>query len=168
MSERAFISIGSNINPELHIPLAVARLAELGHVRAISNVYENQAIGPKGQPDFLNAAVLVDTDLPLDELLEKLSAIEDALGRVRTADKFSPRTIDLDVCLFGDLVRETPRPVLPDPDILTRGYLAVTLAELDPGFRHPVTDESLAELAARVRTGAQLHPRTDVLASIVR
>ncbi|MCH8146567.1 MAG: 2-amino-4-hydroxy-6-hydroxymethyldihydropteridine diphosphokinase [Planctomycetes bacterium] len=162
MPDRAFISIGSNIEPGKHIVLGLQRLAELGRVLAVSKVYENPAVGPSGQPDFLNAAMLIETNLPLDEVREKLTEIEDELGRTRSDDNYDARTIDLDLCLYGDFVSRSDVVALPHPDILERAYLAVTLSELDPEYRHPVTDERLADLAERLRPGAKLLERADV------
>jgi len=162
LPERAFISIGSNIEPEKHVILGFQRLTELGRVLAVSKVYENPAVGRSGQPDFLNAAVLIETGLPPDELQDKLTEIEDELGRTRSDDKYGPRTIDLDLCLYGDLVTRSDVMTLPDPDILERAYLAVTLSELDPEYRHPVTHERLADLAKRWRTGASLLERREI------
>ena len=160
--ERAFISIGSNIEPEKHVLLGFERLTELGRVLAVSKVYENPAVDRPGHPDFLNAAVLVETDLSPDEVRKKLAEMENALGRTRGHDKYGPRTIDLDLCLYGDLVSRSDAMTLPDPDILERAYLAVILSELDPDFLHPVTHERLADLADRLRPGASLLERRDV------
>ncbi len=162
MPERAFISIGSNIEPEKHIVLGIRQLSELGRLIAVSKVYENTALGPPGQPDFLNGAALIETDLLPDALRKNLTEMEDKLGRDRSTGKFAPRTIDLDLCLYGDFVSRSERPAIPHPDILERAYLAVTLAELDPHFRHPVTDERLTDLAKRLRPGANLLERPDV------
>ena len=162
MPECTFISIGSNIEPHKHVVLGFERLAELGRVLAVSRVYENPPIDRPGHPDFLNAAVLIETDLSPDEVRNKLTEIEDELGRTRSDDKYGPRTIDLDLCLYGDLVSRSDVATLPDPDILERAYLAVTLSELDPDFRHPVTHERLADLADRLRPGASLLERRDI------
>ncbi len=162
MPERAFISIGSNIEPEKHVVFGFERLAALGRVIAVSKVYENQAVGPSGQPDFLNAAVLIETDVLPDEVRDKLTEIEDELGRTRSDDKYAPRTIDLDLCLYGDSVSHSDVMAIPHPEILERVYLAVILSELDPEYRHPVTDEGLTDLAERLRPGARLLERPDV------
>jgi len=162
LTEPAFIALGSNLEPETHLPLAVRRLTQLGPIRAISMVYQNPAIGPAPAPDFLNAAVLVDTGFSAPEIRGRLRAIEADHGRVRAADKYAPRVIDLDLCLLGSQVRESPELVLPDPDILARPHLAVTLAEIGPDFPHPVTGERLSDIAARLRPGARLRPRPDV------
>lgn len=162
MSERAFIALGSNIEPERYIPLAISRLAMLGILRKISNVYQNPAIGPTPQADYLNAAVLLETDLPALEIRLLLRSIEASLGRVRSADRYAPRTIDLDLCLLGDLVLESAELVLPDPDLLTRPFLARTMAELDPGFRHPLSGQTLREIANQLGTADDAAARPDL------
>ena len=162
MPELAFISLGSNVEPETYLPLAAGRLHAIGKLLAVSMVYQNRAVGPGPAPDFLNAAVLVGTTMQAAEIRRRLRQIETDLGRARTADKYAPRVIDLDLCLLGPEILETPELRLPDPDILTRAHLAVTLAELAPEFMHPITAETLARIADRLRTGADLEPRPDV------
>jgi 2-amino-4-hydroxy-6-hydroxymethyldihydropteridine diphosphokinase len=163
LPERAFISLGSNIEPERYLPLAVNRLKALGNVVAVSRVYQNPAVGDSPQPDFLNAAVLLETDLSLVDLRRCLRVIEDSLGRVRTEDKYAPRTIDLDLCLYGNTFSETREQTLPDPDILTRAHLAVPLAELAPDLHHPLIGDPLRDIAERLRPQSRLVPRADVL-----
>lgn len=162
MRELAFISLGSNIEPQTHVPLAVARLAALGEIVAVSSVYENPAIGPTPQPDFLNAAVLLRTTLKPLALRRRLRQIEASLGRVRGADKYAPRTIDLDICVYGQCVVHAREVTLPAPELLEHAYLAATLAEIAPDHRHPVTHETFASLARRLARGARLKPRPDV------
>jgi len=162
MAERIFITIGSNIDPERHLPEAVKRLAGEIRVVGVSRVYETAPVGATG-PNFLNAAVMAETDTP--PALFKfglLRPIEALLGRVRTDDKNAPRTIDLDIALYGQLTLDDPRNGirLPDPDILTRAHVALPLADLDPNFVHPVTGETLGRIAARFKNtpGVSLHP----------
>ena len=162
MPELAFIALGSNVEPEVNLPRAARRLAEIGALRAVSMVYQNPAIGPSPAPDFLNAAALVETDLAAEEIRERLREIESDLGRVRTSDNYAPRVIDLDLCLLGSQVMETPELRLPDPDVLARAHLAVTLAELAPDFPHPVAGEPLGAIADRLRPAGNLQPRPDV------
>lgn len=162
MPELAFLALGSNIDPEDNLPRAVQRLAEIGTVCAVSMVYQNPAIGPAPAPDFLNAAVLVETGLSASEIRLRLRQIETELGRVRTADKYAPRPIDLDLCLLGSQIIESPELTLPDPDLLTRPHLAITLAELAPDFVHPATGEPLTGIAARLRPAAELRACPDV------
>lgn len=168
MTELAFIALGSNIDPEINLPLASTRLSELGKPIAASTVYQNPAIADEPQPDYLNAAVLIETALAPLMIREKLREIEADLGRIRTEHKFAPRTIDLDLCILGDRVRDHELLSLPDPDILKRAHLAVTLAELKPDFLHPLTGETLEEIAAKVRKNTDLKARHDVILSFNR
>jgi 2-amino-4-hydroxy-6-hydroxymethyldihydropteridine diphosphokinase len=147
-----FIALGSNIEPESNLPEAVRLLAERFRVRAVSRVYRTAPLGLTAQADFLNAAVLVETDLPpLALKYDVLRPIEASLGRVRGADKNAPRTIDLDIALYGDLILDDPahRITIPDPEITTRAYLALPLADLAPDFVHPLAGRRLSEIAAR-------------------
>jgi 2-amino-4-hydroxy-6-hydroxymethyldihydropteridine diphosphokinase len=162
LPELAFIALGSNIDPEENLPRAMGCLAEIGALRAASMVYQNAAVGPVPAPDFLNAAALAETGCGVAEIRRHLRRIEKELGRVRTADRYAPRPIDLDLCLLGSLVLSTPEFTMPDPDLLTRPHLAVTLAELYPDFPHPVTGETLQLIASRLRLGADLRARPDV------
>ena len=149
-TEQAFIALGSNIQPEDHLPAAISRLLSLGQVVAVSRAYRSEPVGGKSQPNFLNAAVLIRVAEEPASIRTGLRKIETALGRVRTADKYASRTIDLDLVLLGDRV-DLKFP-LPDPDILTREHLAVPLAELAAEFCHPVTGEELGSIAARLRS----------------
>jgi 2-amino-4-hydroxy-6-hydroxymethyldihydropteridine diphosphokinase len=162
LPELAFVSLGSNIEPEKHLPLAVARMRELGELITCSRVYQNPAIASEPQPDYLNAAILIETQLQPLEMRARLRAIEIQLDRVRTADKYAPRTIDLDLCLYGDLQLESPELTLPDPDILERPHLALTLSELDPQKKYPGTSRSLREIANDLEQGVDFTLRPDV------
>jgi len=133
-----------------------------------SPVYQNPAIADEPQPDYLNAAVLIETALNPLAIRDKLRAIEADLGRIRTEDKFAPRTIDLDLCILGDRVLNHELLSLPDPDLLKRAHLAVTLAELRPDFLHPITGDSLEEIAHELQKDAELNPRPDVVLSLNR
>ncbi len=154
--QSAFVSLGSNIEPGRYLPLAAGRLRGLGEVLAASRVYRNPALGSRPQPDYLNAAVLLRTVVAPLRFREQLRRIEADLGRTRTADKYAPRTIDLDLCLYGTVVFDSPELKLPSPDILRRAYLAVVLAELAPDLPHPTTGEPLQAIADRLRPGAEL------------
>ena len=166
LPEQAFIALGSNIEPENFIPLAIARLEVLGQVLAVSDVYQNPSLGPHPQPDFLNAAALVESEFPPLEIRSLLRDIEAELERMRSEDKYAPRTIDLDLCLLGSAVLNSPELTLPDPDLLSRAHLAVTMAELAPDFTHPITQDTLREIAARHRCGVKLIARPDVRGQI--
>jgi 2-amino-4-hydroxy-6-hydroxymethyldihydropteridine diphosphokinase len=165
------ITLGSNIAPETNLPRAVWMLRQNHHliVRAVSRVYESAPINAAGeiapyQDTFLNAAALVETDYYSAFSLKYnvLRFVEKCLGRVRTADKFAPRPIDLDIALYGDRVIDDPRLSVPDPDILKRAYIALPLADLAPAFVHPVTRQTLATIAAPFQGMANITVRGDI------
>ncbi len=163
------VVLGSNIEPEANLPAAARLLGERLTVEAASAVYRSAPVGSPGAPPFLNAAVAVVTDLDPGELKrEVLRPIEAALGRVRGADRNAPRTIDLDLALYGRLVLRDPEHglTLPDPSILEHAHVAVPLADLAPAFEHPTTGERLASIAARLAPGADLErvPGLELLA----
>jgi len=160
----AIIALGSNVDAERYLPQAVAALTELGSVRKVSTAYENPAVGPPGQPDFLNAAVWLETDEAPDSLRRSLHDIELRLGRERGADRYAPRTVDLDLCMWDRKVDDRSDHPLPDPDLLTRAYLAAVVAELLPDLEHPVTGETMQAIADRLAPGADLRPRPGVTA----
>jgi dihydroneopterin aldolase/2-amino-4-hydroxy-6-hydroxymethyldihydropteridine diphosphokinase len=147
-SNRAFISLGSNIKPEQNLVEGVRRLAERCRLVAASPVYETRPVGTLNQPGFLNAAVLVETGLAAADLkVQVLQAIEAELGRVRTEDKNAPRTIDLDISLFNEQVMELGHRHIPDPEIVLFPHIARPLADLAPQMRHPETGQTLEEIA---------------------
>jgi len=145
---RVFIALGSNINPEYNIREAVRRLASRCRLLAVSPVYETAPVGKTDQPNFLNAAALIETDLTALELkTQVLQVLEQELGRVRTEDKNAPRTIDLDIALFGDQVLDVGLRHIPDPEISKYSHIVVPLADLAPQQRHPETGQTLLEIA---------------------
>ena len=141
---RAFIGVGSNIGPEDNIREALRRLAQSTRFVSISTFYREPAIGHSEEPDFYNGVVFIDTDLPPAMLKwQVLRPIEAALGRQRGADRCASRTIDLDLLLYGDSVLSGSELTLPDPDILTRPFIAIPLNEIAPdlvlpGVRVPI------------------------------
>jgi 2-amino-4-hydroxy-6-hydroxymethyldihydropteridine diphosphokinase len=163
LSELAIVALGSNIEPERHLPAAVAALRALG-AKAVSSVYQSPARGGRPQPDFLNAAVLLETQLEPAALKSALRGLEADLGRVRTDDKYAERTIDLDLLLLGDRSSVLDDLILPDPDLLTMPHLAIPAAEVAPTAIHPESGETLQAIAERLRPEADLGLRQDVTA----
>ncbi|MEO5333560.1 MAG: 2-amino-4-hydroxy-6-hydroxymethyldihydropteridine diphosphokinase [Magnetococcus sp. YQC-5] len=153
------ISFGSNINPEHNLFHGLARLHALTRLTGISTVYQTKAIPDPdqpstsasggGDPDFLNGVVLLQEAWDPFELQRCLKQIEIDLGRVPTQPRWAARTLDLDIVLMGDCVLHHHGLIVPDPDILTRAFLAVSLAELVPECVHPVEKVSLAAIADR-------------------
>lgn len=159
---RVLVSMGSNIDAERNLAAALRRLRERCHVSSVSTVYESDPVGTTDQARFLNAAVLLETELTPAQLRSQvLRPIEHELGRVRTADKYGPRTIDLDISLYGDQVLELAGHRIPDPDILRHAHVAVPLADVAPEQRHPETGQGLGEIA-RELPRAGLRPRPDL------
>lgn len=147
---RAYILVGSNIDKERNLPAAIRLLEECCHVVAVSSIYETMPVGRTDQPSFFNAAVIVETPLPARTLKwQVLRSIEKQLGRVRTGDPNAPRTIDLDIVLFDDTVFDLDGTPIPDPAILEHPHIALPLAEMAPAYVHPVTGQTLAEIAKR-------------------
>jgi len=148
---RAFVAIGSNIDPAANLRSAVNLLARRLAVTRLSTVYRTEPEGRPKQRQFYNCVVEVRTDLPpLDLKFQVLRQIETQLKRQRTSDIYAPRTIDLDLILYGDLVLAADGLVLPDPDIVRRFFLAAPLAELEPDLILPGSDIRISALAARL------------------
>ena len=154
----AIILLGSNIAKERNIPAALAALEAEPKIscKKVSPVYESTAVGPDGRPSgqetFHNAAVLIETDLTVHHLKATLRNTEESLGRVRTGDKFAARPIDLDIALYGDAVLDLEGSQVPDPDIVRYPHVAVPLAEVAPVWIHPLTGDTLAQIAQRLAT----------------
>lgn len=130
---RAFVGIGSNIEPDRNVRSAVRSLARQARLAGVSTVYFTDALDRPEQPPYFNCVAEIETSLsPLHVKHRILRPIEDQLWRVRTKDKHAPRTIDLDLIVYGDLAMDEPGLRLPDPDILERPFLAVPLSELAP------------------------------------
>lgn len=130
---RVLVALGANVEPRANLPEAVARLAAAPGVRlvAVSRVWRTRPVGGPG-PDFLNAAVALETALDPDALRERvLRPIEASLGRVRGPDRNAPRPIDLDIAAVDALV--DPARGIPDPEIPARAHLALPLADVAPG-----------------------------------
>ncbi len=147
---QALLSLGSNIEPEKNLPAAVRKLGRYGRVRQVSGVWQSPPLGNPGQPDYLNAALWLETSLSAGELKETaIAEVEARLGRVRGPDRNAPRTIDIDIMFFNNERLRIGERGIPDPEALERPFVAIPLAEIAPDYIHPETGETLAEIAAR-------------------
>jgi dihydroneopterin aldolase/2-amino-4-hydroxy-6-hydroxymethyldihydropteridine diphosphokinase len=143
--------MGSNIKPEENMHAALLALARREEIVAVSTVHQTEPEEVAGQPDFYNCVVEIRTEkTPADLKHGILRRIEADLGRKRTEDKFAPRTIDLDLVLYDDLVLQEDDLILPDPDIASRPYLAAGLSELAPDLTLPGTTSRIVDVAARL------------------
>ncbi len=126
----AFVSVGANIEPERNIRAALTALQEQTRVVGSSTFYRTEPIGRRDQPRYINGVWRIETEIPATRIKPVLlRPIEDGLGRVRTGDKCSPRTIDLDLILYDDLVMKDEDLTLPHPDI-ARPFVYFPLVEL--------------------------------------
>ena len=143
----AVIGLGANLGDRLgSLRAAVARIADLGVVRARSTVYETAPVGGPAQPNYLNAALALDTALAPGELMRALLAIESAMGRVR-AEKNGPRTIDLDVLWIEGVAMETEALTVPHTRLVERAFALGPLVEVAPDARDPLTKRAYADMA---------------------
>lgn len=135
---QAYIGLGSNLaDPLGQVTRALKELASLPATRLIkqSSLYQSRAIGPE-QPDYINAVALLETNLEPIELLDALQAIEQAHSRVRV-QHWGPRTLDLDLLLYGDKTIQHPRLIVPHPYLTQRGFVLYPLADIDPNLHLP-------------------------------
>ena len=145
----AYIAVGSNIRPAENVPLAVKLLGEKVEVVAVSRFYRTRALDRPEQADYRNGVVAVRTSMTPRELRDEvLRPIEAALDRKRSVDKYAPRTMDLDLILFGDEVVREAGLTLPDDDLRARPFVAVPLLELAPELVLPDDGARLADLPA--------------------
>jgi 2-amino-4-hydroxy-6-hydroxymethyldihydropteridine diphosphokinase len=165
-THRAYILLGSNIDPARNTVAAVRLLREACRALAVSSAYETVPVGGADQPSYINAAVVIETPLDPSRLKEDvLYPIERQLGRVRSGDRYAPRTIDLDLVLFDSQIIRLDGSQIPDPTITRHAYAAIPLAEIAPDYVHPTTGQTLAEIAAEMPDASDVKRRTDVLLS---
>ena len=159
----AAIALGSNLaspygDPAANLREALKRIEALGHVRAVSSFYSTAPVGFTDQPDFLNAALLLETELDPLELMRALLAIEHDMGRDRaTAVAKGPRVIDLDLLLLDDVVLTVsggpngePALTLPHPAMAGRRFVLEPLAEIAPAMVEPLSGRTVSEMLARL------------------
>ncbi|WP_313686383.1 2-amino-4-hydroxy-6-hydroxymethyldihydropteridine diphosphokinase [Pantoea sp.] len=137
---RVYLALGSNLADPLHqVDAALAALDAIPQTRrvATSSLYRTPPYGPPDQPDYLNAVVALETGLSAESLLDQTQRIELEHGRVRKAERWGPRTLDLDILLFGDTVINTPRLTVPHYDMHNRAFMLLPLLELAPQLTFP-------------------------------
>jgi 2-amino-4-hydroxy-6-hydroxymethyldihydropteridine diphosphokinase len=143
---RVFVGVGSNVDPEVHVRSALARLREAVGILGVSTFYATPALERPSDPPFVNGVVEVGDRLAPAPLKTQLSQIEEAEGRRRRGDRFAPRPIDLDLLLHGDTVSTAPGLSLPHPDITGRRFVALPLLELAPDLVLPGSRLGLASI----------------------
>ncbi len=151
---KVYLNIGSNIEPEIHLPRAIEMLHQHGEVQAVSTPWESRAVG--GGPNFLNACVLIHTALDFEGLKKEIvHPIESALGRVRSADKNAPRTIDVDIIMIDGQAFSLEKWSNP--------FVVVPLAEIAPDSLHPNLHIKMSEAADQALKQTWIKKRSDVV-----
>lgn len=146
MEKTVYLSLGSNLGDrESNLRFAIQQLGDLGELVAVSSFYETEPVEMTAQPWFLNCAVALRTELMPKLFLAKMLAIEQQMGRRRTQPK-GPRTIDIDILLFGNSIISAPQLEIPHPAMHQRRFVLEPLAEIAPDLRHPVFKRTVREL----------------------
>lgn len=135
----AYIGLGSNLDdPISQIRIGLTSLSVLAQTRLLaqSSLYQSAPLGPKDQPDFINAVAKIETGLQPLSLLSALLDIEEGRGRLRTR-RWGPRTLDLDIILYDQLILDTPRLTIPHPGLYDRNFVLYPLLEIEPDLAIP-------------------------------
>ena len=148
----SYIGLGSNLdNPQLQLATALAGLDEIPDTTLVkySSFYRSKPVGPRNQPDFINAVALLKSGLTALQLLGRLQSIENRHGRTRTGQRWGPRSLDLDMLMYGNEIIHKPELMVPHPEIRHRNFVLIPLLELAPDIRIPGlgrADDLLAEV----------------------
>ena len=149
-----YLSLGSNLGDRAATLLeALERLRKLGTITAVSSLYETDPVEvpvemKERQPLYFNCALAMETGLTPEQLLAGTQAVEDALGRERGVIRHGPRTLDIDILLFGDALVKTPELTIPHPGLARRGFVLQPLEEIAPEVLHPILKKTVRELLA--------------------
>jgi 2-amino-4-hydroxy-6-hydroxymethyldihydropteridine diphosphokinase len=157
MTQLAYLSLGSNIESnggerEEHLCDAIKRLETLGRLVAISSFYETEPVEVADQGWFLNCAVALETGLTPVQLMAAILRIEQAMGRRRSVPK-GPRTIDIDIVLYGDAIVNSTELTIPHPAMARRRFVLEPLAEIAAEVRHPILKKAVREMLEELPVG---------------
>jgi 2-amino-4-hydroxy-6-hydroxymethyldihydropteridine diphosphokinase len=148
-----YLSLGSNLGDRAaNLNDAISRLGGFGDVQAVSSFYETEPVEYTAQPSFLNCAVKFDTEKMPKQLLAAVLDLEQQMGRRRTQPK-GPRTIDIDILLFGNSIIEAKELVIPHPALHQRRFVLEPMAEIAGETRHPVFKRTMRELRDALPSG---------------
>jgi 2-amino-4-hydroxy-6-hydroxymethyldihydropteridine diphosphokinase len=152
-----YLSLGSNLGDRAaNLHSAIQRLRTLGEVLQVSSLYETEPVEFTAQPWFLNCAIEMRTELTSQQLMSAILEIEQQMGRTRTQKK-GPRSIDIDILLFGDSTVETDGLTIPHPGLQKRRFVLEPLAEIAPDVCHPALKRTISELQDALPAGQAVH-----------
>jgi 2-amino-4-hydroxy-6-hydroxymethyldihydropteridine diphosphokinase len=162
MHKRVYLSLGSNVGDRAaNLRTAINRVSSLGDVMAVSSFYETEPVEFAAQPWFLNCAVELDTEKMPKQLLAGILDIEREMGR-RRVQKKGPRTLDIDILLFGNSIIQTKALTIPHPAMQERRFVLEPLAEIAPEARHPVIKRTVRELRDALPPGQAVRRASDL------
>ena len=162
MPKRVYLSLGSNVGDRAaNLRTAIHRVGSLGNVMAVSSFYETEPVEVAAQPWFLNCAVELDTEKMPKQLLAGVLDIEREMGR-RRVQKKGPRTLDIDILLFGNSIIQTKGLTIPHPAMHERRFVLEPLAEIAPEARHPVIKRTVRELRDALPPGPAVRRASDL------
>ena len=148
--------IGSNINPAANIATSLKRLSQLTDIKSKSSIWETEAVGSNG-PNFLNIAVEIETNLKSEEIKQGIiKPIESKIKRVRTENKYAPRTIDLDIIIFNNQIM--------DKNLWEKVFIALPVSEIKPNLKNPNDQATLKVIANKLKNSAfaELFPKNEI------
>lgn len=160
LKKLVYLSLGSNVGDRLaNLQTAIGRLGSLGKVVAVSSFYETEPVEVTAQPWFLNGVVALETGKMPRQLIAAILDLEQEMGR-RRVQKKGPRTIDIDILLFGNSIIDLPGLTVPHPAMHERRFVLQPLAEIAPDVRHPVLKKTARELLAALPPGQAVKKKT--------
>lgn len=162
MNKTVYLSLGSNLGDRAaNLRTAIQKLSEIGDVMAVSSFYETEPVEAAPQPWFLNCAVRLNTEKMPRQLIAAILSLEQSMGRHRRGQEKAPRTIDIDILLFGSSVIELPKLTVPHPRLHERRFVLEPLTEIAPDVRHPVLKRTMRELRDALPQGQQVKKITN-------
>ena len=149
------LSLGSNIQPALHLNSALKALDEKYGLRKVSRIYETSPVSRKKQPSFWNMVVAIQTHEPPVKIRKWLKQQEKNTGRIRGRDSHGPRTLDVDLILWNGFIGKSKEFIIPHPDISQKAFVLFPLVEILPNLQHPVLKKTMIEIASEFKNTSQ-------------